>query len=317
MTPKADLQRLDDIFLISGGHQLSKRLLTPVGLGGPIAYVSRTHRRNGIDGFTGLISNLQPSPAGSISVCLRSRNHALASFVQPMDFYTSYHVAVLSPLKEMPLSEKLWWCKCIESNRFRFNFGRQANRTLASLPMPASCPSFVSQIPIPSFESRLSTEISLASNTWGEVRLVDLFDIEQGRRETRRSARKGLIPWISGSRENNGISAYVEGPSDFPGGCLTVANNGSVGAAFYQPDPFVASSDVTILRPKFQMSIANGIFICALLRHESIHYNYARKWTLDRMNATILRVPISARNEVDFIQMESIIQALPMAAFIL
>lgn len=43
------LVRLDSLFEISSGHQLSKGRLSPCEPGEGFAYVSRTHRNNGVN----------------------------------------------------------------------------------------------------------------------------------------------------------------------------------------------------------------------------------------------------------------------------
>jgi hypothetical protein len=103
--------------------QLALLHLKETSEAGGIAYVARSHRNNGITAWVEPITDLEPAAADCISVALRSRNQSLASFVQPRPFYTSYHMAILTPLQPMTLAVKLWYCGCIESNRFRFNFG--------------------------------------------------------------------------------------------------------------------------------------------------------------------------------------------------
>ena len=105
-----------------------------------VAYVARSHRNSGVTAWVQPVPKLVHAQAGDISVCLRSRNHSLAAFVKPRRFYTTYHVAVLAPKATMSVQEKLWWCLCITANRFRFHFGRQANRTLGSLILPDAVP---------------------------------------------------------------------------------------------------------------------------------------------------------------------------------
>lgn len=311
-------QALSSLFAIASGHQLSTARLIPVeGEKGQIAYVSRTHRRNGLDGWTLPIPGLEPSPAGAISVCLRSRNHALASFVQPFPFYTSYHVAVLTPLAPMSTAEKLWWCKCIEQNRFRFSFGRQANRTLGSLQVPSAVPVSVSTRQAPTLtKAGLSKAGKLPVGVWPLVKLTELFDLLPGKQSVRRNMETGSVPWVSGSAENNGITGYVDVKPEFEAGCITVASNGSIGESFYQPDPFTASADVTVLRPKFSMSPLCGLFVCAVMRHESFRYNYARKWTTGRMLETRIPFPLSGSGEPDTAEVEAAIRMSPYVSLI-
>ena len=311
-------QAVCSLFAIGSGHQLSKSRLEPLAdASEAVAYVSRTHRRNGLDAWTAPIPGLTPSPAGAITVCLRSRNHALASFVQPFAFYTSYHVAVLTPLSPMSTAEKLWWCKCIEQNRFRFNFGRQANRTLGALQVPAAVPDSVKSLQVPKLAKAGATKaLKLPIASWPKVTLTDLFDLLPGKQSVRRNMARGKTPWVSGSDENNGITGYVDVVPEFEAGCLTVASNGSIGASFYQPDPFTASADVTVLRPRFDMGALCGLFLCSLMRHESFRYNYARKWTMGRMQTTRIPFPMDSLGKPDPTAVEAAVKGSPYAQLI-
>jgi hypothetical protein len=80
---------------------------------------------------------------GSITVPLKGS--VLSAFVQPADFYIAYEIAVLTPKKSMTLSEKIFYCLCIRHNSFRYNYGRQANRTLEDLELPDKIPDFVNE----------------------------------------------------------------------------------------------------------------------------------------------------------------------------
>ena len=68
----------------------------------------------------------------------------LETFLQPVPFYTAHNdIAVLVPNREMSIEEKMWWALCIRANKYRYNYGRQANRTLAHLVLPAEVPAWV------------------------------------------------------------------------------------------------------------------------------------------------------------------------------
>ena len=59
-----------------------------------------------------------------------------STFLQPKDFYTAYHIFVLQPKKDMSIEELLYYATCLEKNKFKFNYGRQANRSLPKLKIP-------------------------------------------------------------------------------------------------------------------------------------------------------------------------------------
>ena len=45
----------------------------------------------------------------------------------------------------MTISEKMFYCLCIRYNSFRYNYGRQANKTLEELELPDKIPDFVNE----------------------------------------------------------------------------------------------------------------------------------------------------------------------------
>ncbi|MCH9034939.1 MAG: restriction endonuclease subunit S [Planctomycetes bacterium] len=100
-----------------------------------IAFAGRSGEKNGIVGFVRRYGDIDPYEAGQITVALGGA--ALSSFVQPRAFYTGQNIDVLKPRTEMALDVKLYYCVCVEANRFRYStFGREANRTLKNLLVP-------------------------------------------------------------------------------------------------------------------------------------------------------------------------------------
>jgi len=308
---------VESLFDVDKGHQLDLNRVEIVDArdGDAVAYVARSHRNNGVTAWVSAMGGCEPAEAGAISVCLRSRNHSLSAFVQPRRFYTTYHVAILRPRRAMTLQEKLWWCLCIRANRFRFNFGRQANRTIGSLPLPSNAPSWALGATIPSHTTtaqRAPPQL-VSTGTWRAFPLDELFSFHFGKYIARRDLKPGETPLVTASARNNGISAMVDVEAEWQGGQITVANNGSVGAAFYQPRRFAATRDVTVLEPKKllapPLSAAEALFICTMLRKESVRFNYSRKWSAGRMAASTILLP-AKRGEPDRREMARIMANL-------
>ena len=108
-------------------------VLSSVGEG--VSFVGRSASKNGVVAEVAVLSNVAPYSAGAITVALGGS--ALSSFVQPRPFYTAQNIDVLVPKFDMTLDMKLYYCLCIEANRFRYStFGREANRTLRYLQLP-------------------------------------------------------------------------------------------------------------------------------------------------------------------------------------
>jgi Type I restriction modification DNA specificity domain len=253
--------------------------------------------------------------------CECGRHQRVATVAQPRTFRVRATTAILhhvpcrgpdAPASE-ELREKLWWCLCIRANRFRFHFGRQANRTIASLALPDGMPPWASQVEFPTHDSEPSIELetSIDVSSWDTYHITDLFGMQFGPHTSRLPLGKGSTPLVTASAWNNGISAQVAVEPHWLGGQITLPNNGSVGTAFYQPWPFTASRDVTVLEPKVPLSPASALFICTVLRRESARFNYARKWTGGRMKESTIRLP-STGGQPDFSAMEAFMLRLPL-----
>lgn len=125
----------------------------------------------------------------------------------------------------------------------------------------------------------------------------------------------GKTPYVGASDANNGITAMVGQRPIHSGGTISLSYNGSVAEAFYQPVPYWATDDVNVLYPKnFQLTPAVGLFICTLLRLEKYRFNYGRKWHLDRMKESVIRLPVLASGEPDIDYMENYICSLPYSS---
>ncbi len=147
---------------------------------------------------------------------------------------------------------------------------------------------------------------------WRAYVLGDLFDIKKGKRLTRANMREGNIPFVGAIDSNNGVTAYVSQNAQHSGGTLTVIYNGAgVADAFYQPVPYRCSDDVNVLYPKFEMSAKVGLFIATVIRLEKYRFSYGRKWHLERMLKSEIRLPVSNEGTLDIARMEAFMDALP------
>jgi|SRR5579859_184228 len=310
--------KLNELFEVQYGQSLSLNKLRQVTADIGIAFVSRTARNNGVSAWVERVTDVEPLPAGLLTVCLRSRNYALATFLQPRPFYTGYHIYVLRPRRNMIDQEKLWWARTIEANRFRYNFGRQANRSLATLELPEGVPSWVANAPIPEFKSPLDsrTVIALQPKQWASFSIADLFIVSRGRHVLKRDMKPGDTGYVSASAVNNGVSAWISLDPDFPGGQITISSNGSVAEAFFQPIPFIASGDVTVLQPKIPISDAAAMFVCTVIYADKYRWNYGRKWTTGRIRESSIPLPATASGVPDWELMAGYILQLPAASVV-
>lgn len=133
---------LSDVFDVDYGHSLELNRLHKSGNG--INFVSRTAKNNGISAKVEALPEVVASEAGMITVALGGS--VLETFVQPEKFYTGFHISILKSKVEMNYAQKLFYCVCIRANQYRYSFGRQANRTLKNLMIPAADKDFLSMV---------------------------------------------------------------------------------------------------------------------------------------------------------------------------
>ena len=283
-----------------------------------INFVSRTSKNNGVSAIIESIDNVKSFDAGLITVALGGS--VMSSFVQNKPFYTGYHIMVLTPKKKMTLNEKLFYCMCLRANKYKFSFGRQANQTLKDLELPNKIPNWVNEIPLnePISKKPLHKKIiKLSEKKWLKFRCDDkrLFKIERGRGARKKDiVETGNTPFITSIDNNNGLTGKVMIKPTHQSNVISVNRNGSVGEAFYQPKEFCSTEDVHIFNPQFELNHYRAMFLITLIKKEKYRYSFGRKWGLERMNKTIIMLPVDDNNNPDWQFMEDYIKSLPYSS---
>ncbi|WP_146009545.1 restriction endonuclease subunit S [Deinococcus planocerae] len=124
---------LSDLFHVVYGVNLELNRMTPDPAG--VAFVGRSDRNNGVTGRVAAVPGIAPLPAGTLTVA--GGGSVMAAFVQPEPYYSGRDLYYLTAKVPMTLRQKLYYCACITANRYRFSYGRQANRTIRTLRLPA------------------------------------------------------------------------------------------------------------------------------------------------------------------------------------
>lgn len=135
--------KVKDLFTLYQGNSLELMHIGESKNTG-INFVSRTAQNNGVAAEVERQKSIMPFSAGNISVALGGS--VLSAFVQMKPFYTSFHIMVLQPNKELTLPEKLYYCMCIQANAYRYSYGRQANKTLREIDLPDNIPTWVESV---------------------------------------------------------------------------------------------------------------------------------------------------------------------------
>lgn len=163
---------------------------------------------------------------------------------------------------------------------------------------------------------------------WKEFKFTDIFNIKCGFYNKKPNSEKnGKIPFIGATEYNNGITEFYsyenilntsktgKEPNEsierkiFPGNCLCVTNNGSVGFAYYQKIPFTCTHDVNPLYLKdYKLNKYIAMFLIATIEKQRVCFMYARKWRPCRMVKSKLLLPVNSKGEPDYKFMEEYIK---------
>lgn len=133
--------KVSELFVVKYGVNLELNALQKRPDG--INFVSRTAKNNGVSAKVALLPGVEPIPAGTISVA--GGGSVMESFLQTEPYYSGRDLYYL--IAKIPLTpqEKLYYCTCLRANKYRYNYGRQANRTLRDIliPSPQEIPNWV------------------------------------------------------------------------------------------------------------------------------------------------------------------------------
>jgi hypothetical protein len=282
-------------------------------------FVSRTEINNGVSAYVKRIEEITPNPAGTISVAVSGS--VLSSFYQDKEYYSGRDIYYLVPNKKMTVEEMVFYAHCIKANKYKYNYGRGANKTLRKILLPIAMPKNFRKITVESIHIPTKTPFEkknyeLNTEKWEWFEIQELFDIKKGKRLTKEDMIEGNTPFIGSIDSNNGYREYIGQLPIHSENTITVNYNGSVAESFYQPKPFWASDDVNVLYPKFKMNHFNALFIATIIKAEKYRFNYGRKWHVERMNTTKIKLPVTNKNHPDFEFMENYIKSLSYSASI-
>jgi len=311
---------LNKIFNIQYGNQFDLYKLD-INENSNINFVSRSSQNLGVICKVSKFKDVKPFPPGLITVTLGG-TYLLSSFVQQNEFYTAQNIKILSPKIEMAFVEKIFYCKAIELNRFRYtSHGREANKTLDTLPVPERVPKNILKLNLNNVNTVnsqpiINKKLNLNVAKWKEFKLTFLFDIKGSKTTSILELEKygkGKYPYVTTQATNNGVEGFFNYYTE-EGNVLTV-DSAVIGYTSYQPLPFSASDHVEKLIPRFKMNRYVALFLVTILNLEQYRYNYGRKSSQTRIRGMKIKLPVKNGNP-DFEFMENYIKRLPYSSSI-
>ena len=117
---------------------------------------------------------------------------------------------------------------------------------------------------------------------------------------------------ISASTVNNGFVCFSDKPPEYKGNLLSIANTGqgSVGVVFYQDEPFIATNNITVLVPKFNLNRNIALFLLPLFKKERYRLSFGRILNEGRIRKYSIKLPVDENEDPDWKFMEDYIRSI-------
>ncbi|MBR8786260.1 hypothetical protein IX307_000563 [Bacteroides pyogenes] len=290
---------------------------------GIVPRISATDNNNGIDSFyTPIHSNSYRTNKECVSVSFLG-----SVFYQP--YLASYDMKIhslrLKGNKAISEHSGLFVATELRKQCSKFSYGNQVSSTdlpkqRLLLPIQADgtpdwtfMEAYMKQVEEellsrvrPKLEEQLLEHIitlgALEDREWREFYFSEIFTrVQRGKRLKKDDHIEGTIPYISSTATNNGIDGFVgnrERVRIFTD-CISLANSGSVGSAFFQEFEFVASDHITSLQKEGIDKYAY-LFMLPIISRLSEKYSFNREINDLRISRERLMLPIQADGTPDW-----------------
>lgn len=301
--------KIKDIFDVSYGINLELNKCEITDDTDGINFVSRTSQNNGIVAKVKRIEGKEPQPAGVLTCA--GGGSVLSTFVQTKPFYSGRDLYILTPKNELTLNEKLFYAMCIKENAYRYNYGRQANKTLKDIELPNTIPDWVYDTKINTDNlkntNNIETNVDLDISKWKYVSLSDIFRVERGKRLTKDDRVEGSIPFVTAGYQNEGITDYISNSSmTLYKDCLTIDMFGN---SFYRNYNFYCDDNILLLIPRFYMNKYVLLFISTIISNDKYKFSYGRQYRQKDFNKHSIKLPFK-EDSIDFVFIENYMKSL-------
>ena len=152
----------------------------------------------------------------------------------------------------------------------------------------------------------------LLHSNWKAFYFTEVFtEIQRGKRLKKADHKVGDTPYVSSTSFNNGVDGFIGNDSSVRRfeDCLTLANSGSVGSAFYHRYEFIASDHVTQLKREGLDKYAY-LFMIPLINRLSEKYSFNREINDERIKREKLLLPVTDADDIDFQFMSSFMRQI-------
>lgn len=298
---------------------------------GNFYFISSTSFNNGVTSKVAYDSN---KTKVSNCITVSTNGECLDCFYQSAECYVSTDVEIL---KNNDLNEYhyLFLLPVIEKEKYRYSYGRKPKGSKV-FDITIKLPSTNNNTPdwdymekyIKTLLERESSsyaeryldgeQMTLDINNWKWFSLNKIFNIYTGDDIVINELETGVIPVVSHSHENNGISCYttqLKRKIYNHKKCLSIAQIGSF-KSFVQLRDFYIATRVKVLEFKnIEPNIYIMVFLCSILNKENWRYSYGRNPT-GKLPYLEIKLPAKPDGSIDWDYMEKYIKQLPYSKYI-
>lgn len=167
---------------------------------------------------------------------------------------------------------------------------------------------------LPRLEEQLLEDVialgALEDREWREFPFSQVFSkIQRGKRLRKEDHIEGDIPYVSSTASNNGIDGFIGNKERVRvfSNCISLANSGSVGSAFFHQYRFIASDHVTGLGKDGVDTYAH-LFLLPIISRLSEKYSFNREINDTRIAREKLLLPVTSDGTPDWAFMSAFMQ---------
>lgn len=317
--------KLGELFKIQPTKYYKLKNEEIISKNGNVSLISNSSTDNGVMGF----SNLKANNKGNTITCSDTTLGAETMYYQENDFIGYSHIQHLIPLiKEF---DKNIATAVISSSRIatanKYDYGNKFNRDAmnkTNIKLPTKKNGKIDIEFIKDFIKKMEKEKileldkylyniglknynlneneqealnNLEKRTWVKFKLSDLFEIKKGKRLNQSDRKKGEIPFLTATSENNGISNYIN-PSiinmDLQKEAITIDMFFNV---FYHEYSFLCDDNVHVLYLKnMKINKKLGIFFVSSLIKNKDKYHYGQQLRIKNLIEENIYLPAKEEN---------------------
>lgn len=143
---------------------------------------------------------------------------------------------------------------------------------------------------------------------WKEYKVSEVFEQYRGKEASPNRVPDGKINMVNEISSNNGVAKKGASENIFKAPAITVSVNFAQNV-FVQEEDFCASVNILILKAKWmELYPKTALYLATLLRKNNVRYNYSCKISKDRLNDTVIKLPVKTTYKPDFELLSEIIR---------